>query len=547
MAAHRYWRLNVIENWGNFYAGKGAVATIDLRVSSGGSNLATTGNGTASASTEVVGFEASKAFDGNVDTYWQSGDAATANSQWIKWDFGAGNEKDINYVALTNGNEAAGSQLIKRWTLYFSDDNNNWTPWMYSTSNNPSSSNDTPTAWSWSSSMVPAATLSAALGTLSFTGRLGGKLDAVLGTASMPEAYGGRSLNTAMPFDMVITSRVGWQFAASVGTMAITGVGSESENGKLDALLGALSMQARAGAHLDADLGALRLTAQGSFWNVGRLNESLGSMALAGRIVVGNTAALSAVLARMELDAFGAGRGSGTLGEITLSGSMRTGNVGRLSARLAVFELEASGTQRNYGRLDALLGDLQMVNAGRADMALGALRLTAIGHAVVTVTYQGWAMNLKPGQGMPHQVSEYTNFPFNQIIRFGDDYYGVADDGLYLLGGDTDYDTPTPAKIGWRVRGPVVDFGDRQMKVVRESFIYGRLGPTVTAKVSIGEGADQSYPAEIQRGSTAQAHRVKYGRGLKAVYWQFELADAAGSALNLDRWLHEPQPTSRKI
>ena len=66
MASHRYWRLNVIENYGNFYAGKGAVATIDLRVSSGGSNLATTGNGTASASTEVVGFEASKAFDGRL-------------------------------------------------------------------------------------------------------------------------------------------------------------------------------------------------------------------------------------------------------------------------------------------------------------------------------------------------------------------------------------------------------------------------------------------------------------------------------------------------
>lgn len=546
MASHRYWRLNVIENYGNFYAGKGAVATIDLRVSSGGSNLATTGNGTASASTEVAGFEASKAFDGNVDTYWQSGDAATANSQWIKWDFGAGNAQDINYVALTNGNEAAGSQLIKRWALYYSDDNTNWTPWMYSTSNNSSASNDTPTAWSWSSSMVPAGTLSATLGALSFTGRLGAKMDASLGAASMT-AYGGRSLNTGVPFDMVLTSRVGWQFSAAVGTMAITAVGTESENGQLDALLGALSMAARGGARLDAELGALTLTAHASFWNVGRLNEPLGSMVLSGQVVVGNTARLSALLARMEIDAFGAGRGSGTLGALTLSGSMRTGNVGRLSARLGVFELEARGTQGNYGSLDALLGQLQMVNAGRADMALGTLRLTAIGHAVVTVTYQGWAMNLKPGQGMPNQVTEYSNFPFNQIIRFGDDYYGVADDGLYLLGGDTDYDSPTPANIGWRVRGPVMDFGDRQMKVVRESFIYGRLGPSVTAKVSVGEGADQTYAALIQRGSNAQAHRVKYGKGLKAVYWQFELADAAGSVLNLDRWLHEPQPTSRKI
>lgn len=547
MAAHRYWRLRLVENYGNTFTAKMSVATVDLRVSSGGSNLSVTGNGTASASTQTVGFEADKAFDGNVDTYYQSGDVNSPNVTWLRWDFGAGNSQDINYLAITNGNEAAGSQLIKRWILDFSDNNTDWTPWMYSTSNNSSASNDTPTAWSWASNMVPAGTLSGVLGDLSFTGRIGAKFSGVLGTASMPLAFGGRSLNSSLPFDMALTTRVGWQFSASLGSMGITAVGTEAENGRLDALLGALSMTGRVGAKLDADLGELNLTANGSFRNVGRLNETVGSLVLVGRIVVGNTGALSAVLARMEVDAFGAGRASGVLGELAFTGSGTTGNLGRLSARLAVFELEATGTQRNYGSLDALLGQLQMVNAGRADMALGTLRMTAIGHAVVSVTYQGWAMNLKPGQGMPNQVTEYTNFPFNQIIRFGDDYYGVADDGLYLLGGDTDYDSPTPANIGWRVRGPVMDFGDRQMKVVRESFIYGRLGPSVTAKVSVGEGADQTYAALIQRGSTAQAHRVKYGKGLKAVYWQFELADTAGSALNLDRWLHEPQPTSRKI
>ena len=65
--------------------------------------------------------------------------------------------------------------------------------------------------------------------------------------------------------------------------------------------------------------------------------------------------------------------------------------------------------------------------------------------SVVVITYEAYAVNLKPGPKMPNQVTRYTNYPFNQILRFKNRYIGVADDGLYELGGDTDYATPTPA------------------------------------------------------------------------------------------------------
>lgn len=544
MASHRYWRLNVIENYGNFYAGKGAVATIDLRVSSGGSNLATTGNGTASASTEVSGFEASKAFDGDVNTYWQSGDAATANSQWIKWDFGAGNEQDINYVALTNGNEAAGSQLIKRWALYYSDDNSNWTPWMYSTSNNSSASNDTPTAWSWSSSMVPSGTLSLTLTMLTLTSRTGGS--ALLSVPLLTlEATGNYSLDATLPM-LTLESRSGSIVAMTLPMLSLLATGHDRANA-LDADLPMFTLEAQGGAALDLTLPALTLTASGTVVNLGTLAQPLPMLTFDGSATITQLGRLSSTLPAMLLAAAGGAAGAPMLPRLTLAGSGTVGSVASLSAVLPVFELDASGDIENFGGLDASLPALMMVPSGRADMALPGFTLTAIGHAVVTVTYDAYATNLQPGEGMPHQVTQYTNFPFNQIVRWGDSYYGVADDGLYLLGGDTDYASPTATAIPWRMQTALTNFGSRQKKAVRQSFIHGRLGPSVTAKVAVGEGTEQSYAALIERGSGAQAHRIKYGRGLKGEFWRFELADTAGSQFDLDGWEHDPAESERRI
>ena len=122
------------------------------------------------------------------------------------------------------------------------------------------------------------------------------------------------SLNTAMPFDMVITSRVGWQFAASVGTMAITGLAA-SEGSKLDALLGALEHAGPGGAS-GCGPGRIATDRAGLILERRAAQRSFGIMALAGRIVVGNTAA-SRRCSRMGSAPSAPAAVQGTLGEIT--------------------------------------------------------------------------------------------------------------------------------------------------------------------------------------------------------------------------------------
>lgn len=131
MAAHRYWRTLVLENYGN---GSVAIDEIDLRVNSGGSRLSITGNGTASASsTQSGGYTAAGAFNGVAHSVDPSANAWFSSSSFplpasITWDFGAGNEQDIGYVAITNVNVSGNASVssVKRAVLAWSDDGVLW-------------------------------------------------------------------------------------------------------------------------------------------------------------------------------------------------------------------------------------------------------------------------------------------------------------------------------------------------------------------------------------------------------------------------------------
>lgn len=174
-------------------------------------------------------------------------------------------------------------------------------------------------------------------------------------------------------------------------------------------------------------------------------------------------------------------------------------------------------------------------------------RAEIVMRSVLVVTYEAYAINMQPGEKTPHQVTRYTGWQFNQIIRHGNTWYGVADDGLYPIGGPTDYRV-APAKvskINWDWDTASTDFGSRQKKQVRETFMHGRLSGNATARVSVGELPEQTYAALIVAGSNGQAHRVKYGKGLEAQYWSFGMS--GNGVGDIDDMQHEPAELTRKL
>lgn len=127
MAAHRYWRICVTSNaaGGSGSAGDADVTLTDveLRTAAGGSDA--TGSGSASANNARFGSSAAAAFDTQPYTFWKfTADA----SNWLKYDFGAGNDKDIVEVALTCG--LATGFAPRDFTVQWSDDASAWTTVM---------------------------------------------------------------------------------------------------------------------------------------------------------------------------------------------------------------------------------------------------------------------------------------------------------------------------------------------------------------------------------------------------------------------------------
>jgi hypothetical protein len=314
----------------------------------------------------------------------------------------------------------------------------------------------------------------------------------------------------------------------------------------LDVDLPSIQGAMRAGNNLRGSMPSMQVAMSGTTTILMTVDVDLPRIEVSMAGTTGGTGVLRATLPVMQ----GAMRAGGSIGGDLpgLSGQMAgiTGGVGRINAALPMLTAEMNATLGVFGIIRAALPMLVPSPYGRIVSMLPMMQATLTGRTVVAVTYEAYAVNLKPGPKMPNQVTRYTNYPFNQIVRFKDRYLGVADDGLYELGGDTDYATPTPAKIAWSWKTGITDFGSSQMKVDRQLVIGGRLGANVVASVSAGEKADVTYTYTPERGRDAQNYRVKLGKGFKARYYSFGLS-GTGADGDIDTIDFDAQNHSRKI
>jgi hypothetical protein len=118
MSAHRYWRIYIIAATGATHLD---ISEIQMRTAIAGADQCT--GGTAIYSAETVGFEASKAFDDSTATTWYINTASNPFPQYVGYDFGAGNDKDIVEVALTCWQAA---EMARDFLIQYSDDASDW-------------------------------------------------------------------------------------------------------------------------------------------------------------------------------------------------------------------------------------------------------------------------------------------------------------------------------------------------------------------------------------------------------------------------------------
>ena len=154
--------------------------------------------------------------------------------------------------------------------------------------------------------------------------------------------------------------------------------------------------------------------------------------------------------------------------------------------------------------------------------------------------YTAWVVNAET-----LALSEYQGYPFQSFAPFGATSLGATDSGIYELEGADDDGVAIAAAI----RTGLLDFGSSRRKAMPVMYLgYTASGRLVLKAIQTDEGRKTEHWYELRetRGAPDTA-RIKVGKGLRARYWSFELANAAGADFALDAVQLHPVVLERRL
>lgn len=533
MANHRYWRLQINAAASGSIVG---VRSLELRATVGGANMSATGNGTPSASTSNGSYPPSQAFDASGSTDWIS---TAGMPQWLQWDFGAGNERDVAQVVIVN--PYANGYGLLHGNIQYSDDGTIFTIWGFIGSPN------TAAGVTNTYLQVPPGSGAVNVVTQQYTaqGRFGGSGAALLPQQSVVARSGGAGISVTPA--LFARGASGANGVATLAALTASGSWHNSSNERSASItLGNISVGGYSGANAKASI-ALSVSASGTATNSAALDSRIP-----GLYVTAIGTAASIANAELRTSTYKAIGYVGSVLAVSISGKFASsatatvGGIGVAVAELPLFVVTGKGARQSSGAVIGSIPALHSSAGAVGYLILPGFTLTAIGSALVSVSYEAYALNLKHSDPESQdELTRYTNYPFDRIVRYKNSYFGMNNTGLYLLEGTTDFATPTPTEVPWSYKTALMDMKSVQLKNVSMAYFGGRMGPAATVSVYVGEASVAPYNYTTPRDATAQNYRQPLGKGLKSRYYAF---GASGTGeLTLDTLSLDVAVLARKV
>lgn len=364
-------------------------------------------------------------------------------------------------------------------------------------------------------------------------------------------AYGGANFSGAVPLPSLMSSggAISSLNAPSPNLLS-TGRDSTGDNDfTYTAPNALLSARGGANARLTAPSPALSVTATFTNWGKASISAPSATLSAAGTVSGVGQAALTFYDPCKLVGYSGAVCSITLTGKYTVQAQSTAGSIGGAAITCPLFELTASGTAQNYGSANLLAPAARLGAQAQAWLAAPGATLTAIGSAVITATYEAYAVNLlhppqARGQAAPiDETTRYTNFPFTHVVRYRNSYYGANSTGLYLLEGTTDDGVDIP----YTLRTAISDFKSPFRKTVASAYFGGRLGPGATMTLYAGEGAQtQAYSYTTPRGALAQNYRQAFGKGIRQ-HRYYAVGISGSDAMALDSLELDTHNSTRRI
>lgn len=134
--------------------------------------------------------------------------------------------------------------------------------------------------------------------------------------------------------------------------------------------------------------------------------------------------------------------------------------------------------------------------------------------------------------------TQYLEYNFNSMIKFGDVYLGANEDGIWSLG-DNDYDNYVSSEdkdnISAWVELLTTDFGLPNQKRLRRAYIGYETDGSIILKVKNDDGNERSFTlTKITGSDTQEGAKITIDRDGKGRYWNFRFENVAGSYFAID-------------
>ena len=146
-----------------------------------------------------------------------------------------------------------------------------------------------------------------------------------------------------------------------------------------------------------------------------------------------------------------------------------------------------------------------------------------------------WVVNTDTGASV-----QYDDYGFNSFFERDGEYYGVAEDGIYKLTGDTDAGLPIAALIDTGESNQ----GTFDIKRLRAVYVGATSSGALVLKLDT-DGVERTYYAESRHASDMKNHRFNIGRSQVGEFLRFKVANTSGCDFDLDYISFEPIPLRR--
>ncbi|ROH88010.1 hypothetical protein ED236_00510 [Pseudomethylobacillus aquaticus] len=233
-------------------------------------------------------------------------------------------------------------------------------------------------------------------------------------------------------------------------------------------------------------------------------NMQLPSLRAAGEVLSGSSLAASLLLP-----------------QITVSATVAHGAVMGASITLPILQMDA-----------VMVGDVRVT----ANLILPRLVMDAFVQQQIARTFYTSALNLANAA-----AAEYENFPALAMGRVGDAYVMIAQDGVYLMDGDTDAGQPIDAIV----KTGESDLGSSNLKRLQYAYVGAR--GTMDLAMHADGGHQSPFYSASHSGNGIATTRIKMGKGTKSRYWQAVLRNVDGEAFELDALELIEEVTGRRV